>query len=250
MNIREYVDNPMGKGDSSIPNRKQLIDSLELKYAKLIKHKGNDIKLHIYKTGNKQDDIYFHLVIPTETERNNTYDVVFLFRDPGKAHRDELSISKYDVLVFSNSPSFAYTFAYVYNKHGLFIHSLAGKLGKEFMKNEPEVRNRYEIINYEKYVYFGARFILDSKRLNRSFMDMVARPYRSDVLTKNIRTLDAIMAEYKKAENVLKRKKKQTANRIDPENRKPSQQRTTSSKLITRKPQKKKVGKISKVKKQ
>lgn len=39
MNIREYVENPMGKGDSSIPNRKELIEYLNLKYEKLIQKK-------------------------------------------------------------------------------------------------------------------------------------------------------------------------------------------------------------------
>lgn len=206
MNIREYVDNPMGKGDSSIPNRRELIESLSFKYDKLIQRKGNDIKLRAYH--NKlTDDYYFHLVIPSETERINSYDVVFKFSDTNKEHHQELSISKYDVTVFSNSPSFAYTFAYVYAKNGLFIESLANRLGKEFFKKQPEVRNRFGIINYDKYVYFGARFILDSKRLNRAFLDMIVKPYHKDAFSRSIRTLDTIMTEYKNAEATLRRKR-------------------------------------------
>lgn len=207
MNIREYVDNPMGKGDSSIPNRKELIDSLEVKYQRLIREKGNKIEMKAYRARNKTDDVYFHLIIPSESGRGNSYDVVFKFSDTKREHYNELSISKYDVSVFSNSPSFAYTFAYVYEKNGLFISQFKQKLGKEFFRNAPEVRNRFGIINYEKYVYFGARFILDSKRLNRAFLDMIARPYSADLLLKNVRKLDVIMAEYRKAETKLKKKK-------------------------------------------
>ena len=206
MNIREYVDNPMGKGDSSIPNRRELIESLSFKYDKLISRKGNDIKLNAYHD-RLTDDYFFHLVIPSETERSNSYDVVFKFSDTNKEHHQELSISKYDVTVFSNSPSFAYTFAYVYAKNGLFIESLGDRLGKEFFKKEPEVRNRFGIINYDKYVYFGARFILDSKRLNRAFLDMIVKPYHREPFSRSVRTLDTIMTEYGNAEAALKKKR-------------------------------------------
>lgn len=209
MIIREYISNPMGKGDSSIPNRKEMIGILDTKYDRLVHSKGNDIKMDIYKAGNKTDDIYFHLVIPTETERTNSYDVVFCFSDSKRQHRNELSISNYDVTVFANSPSFAYTFAYVYEKNGLFVTSLKRKLGKEFFKNAPEVRNKYEIINYEKYVYFGAKFIIGSKRLNKAFLDMIAKKYHPEFFERRIRTLETIMAEYKKAETKRKRKDKQ-----------------------------------------
>ena len=207
MNIREYVDNPMGKGDSSIPNRKQLVDSLNIKYEELIRKKGNKIKMTTYKD-KLRDVYYFHLVIPSESDRNNSYDVVFRFSDESKKYHKELSISNYDVSVFSNSPSFAYTFAYVYAKHGLFIEWLSKKLGEEFITKEPEIRNRFGIINYEKYVYFGARYILDSKRLNRALLDMSARVYTRLVLGKEIRNLTTIMKEYHNADAELRRKKK------------------------------------------
>lgn len=225
MNIREYVDNPMGKGDSSIPNRKQLIESLDIKYRGLIRNKGNNIKMSIYKTGNRTDDIYFHLIIPSETERTNTYDVVFKFSDTKREHRKSLSISEYDVFVFSNSPSFAYTFAYVYAKNNLFISELSDKLGKEFFKKAPDVRNRFGIVTYEKYVYFGARFILDSKRMNRAFCDMIARPYHKDQFSVRIRKLETIMAEYSKAEKSLRRKQ----NDVD---KSPSSSRSVDGKTV------------------
>lgn len=208
MNIREYVENPMGKGDSSIPNRKELIESLNLKYEKLIREKDKDLKMVIYRDL-KNDEYYFHLTIPSESERSNSYDVVFLFYDDKEhSHHGELSIANYNVKVFSNSPSFAYTFAYVYADNGLMIDSLRSKLGKEFFKKAPEVRNRFGIINYEKYIYFGAKYILDSKRLNRAFADMGARPYVGTSFNHNIRTLETIMKEYHNAEAQLRRKKK------------------------------------------
>lgn len=218
MNIREYVDNPMGKGDSSIPNRKQLVDSLNIKYEELIRKKGNKIKMTTYKDKLK-DVYYFHLVIPSESDRNNSYDVVFRFSDESKQYHKELSISNYDVAVFSNSPSFAYTFAYVYAKHGLFIEWLSKKLGEEFTTKEPEIRNRFGIINYEKYIYFGARYILDSKRLNRGLLDMSAKIYTRLILSREIRSLSDILKEYHNAEAELRRKKKKQKAKDGPSGR-------------------------------
>lgn len=229
MNIREYVDNPMGKGDSSIPNRKQLMESLNLKYENLIRNKGNKIKMTAYKDKLK-DVYYFHLVIPSESERKNSYDVVFQFSDPSKQYHRELSISNYDVRVFSNSPSFAYTFAYVYAKHGLMIDWLSSKLGKEFVTKEPVVRNRFGIINYEKYVYFAARYILDSKRLNRGLLDMIARPYTKLALGREVRKLSDIMKEYNNAEAELRRKKKKQKAKEENNGRPTDRSKTVQSK--------------------
>lgn len=240
MNIREYVDNPMGKGDSSIPNRRQLVDSLDIKYAELIRKKGNKIKMITYKDRFK-DIYYFHLIIPSESERDNSYDVVFRFSDESKKHHHELSISNYDVAVFSNSPSFAYTFAYVYAKHGLFIEWLSNKLGEEFTKKKPEVRNRFGIVNYEKYIYFGARYILDSKRLNRALLDMGSKVYTRLVLGNEIRTLPTIMKEYHNADAELRRKRKKQKAKDESSGRPSGRSRSVQPKETSKKTHKDKI---------
>lgn len=210
MNIREYLDNPMGKGDSSIPNRQSLILSLSAKYDTLIDNKEKEIQMKIYRNGIK-GDYYFHLIIPSETKRKNTYDVVFEFRDPNKEHVKDLSLGNYEIRVFSNTPSFAYTFANVYDKEGLIIDFLKPKLGKKIFQLRPEVRNRYGIVNYDKYLYFGARYIIESKMLNKAFLDMRSHNDNNLRFRSNIRTLNDIMEEYKLAEQELRKTKKSSA---------------------------------------
>lgn len=245
MTIREFINNPMGKGDASIPNRKELAESLDMKYQRLIRNKGNSIRMVIYKSNNKTDDIYYHLVIPSETERTNSYDVVFKFSDTKKEHKNELSVANYDIAVFSNSPSFAYTFAHVYMENGLFVNSLKRKLDKDIVKKEPEIRNKYGIVNYEKYVYFGARFIIDSKKMNRAFLDTSAVKYSQEVLNSRIRSLEVILAEYRRAATKLTHKKKQESKRqmqgksVIP--------KSSIGKEIKKKTPKRKMGKIKKL---
>lgn len=203
MTLKEFINNPAGKGDSSV-NRATLISVLDSKYDKLVKDKT--IQFKIYKKI-RGGSYYFHLIIPSETERDNTYDVVFLFEDPKKLHSKSSSISEYDIRVFANSPSFAYTFAKVYKDNDLFIDSLSGKYEKEILSLKPEVRNRYGIVNYDKYVYFGAKFIMESRLLNKASLSLRSITYSEKIFNARIRSLGTIMNEYQKAKKKLKNKK-------------------------------------------
>jgi len=210
MYLAEFLENPVGKGDASIPNKSLILGALSAKYDRYTdgstgKHKI--IEMKVYRNAGS-DTYYFWLVMPTETERDNTYDVVFKFHDPEKKHRRDLSIYKYDFQVFTNTPSFAYTFAYVFNKNGLMIPKLTSKLGRKIISSSPDVRNRNQNIMYDKYIYFAARYILESKKMNRVTLEMIAKPYDEKYLVSHIRTLDEIMDQYRKAEEKLKKKKK------------------------------------------
>ena len=204
MTIQEYVNNPMGKGDAALSaNRTLLLNTLNQKYEILTNKKK--IHMHCYRGGKKY---FIHLIIPSETERNNTYDVVFEFSDAGKEHDKDLSIRNYSVRVFANSPSFAYTFAYVYKKHNLLIDGLIKKLGKEFVKIAPEVRNRYQIVSYEKYVFFGAKYIMECGILNRAKLDNQAKVLITGAFPVNkVRSLEEIMFDYDKEMTKLRKEK-------------------------------------------
>ena len=45
MTLKEYLTNPLGKGDASLPGGKLIIQNLERKYIELDEKKGNQIKL-------------------------------------------------------------------------------------------------------------------------------------------------------------------------------------------------------------
>lgn len=214
MNLREFLNNPIGKGDASIPNKNLIIAALSAKFEKYTDGSGGahkKIDMKVYRNSSS-DVYYFWLVVPTETERDNTYDVVFKFFDKDKKHKRDLSISNYDFQVFTNTPSFAYTYAYVYNKAGLIIPELSNKLGRTFYADSPDVRNRNQNVIYDKYIYFAARFILESKKMNRVVLETIAHPYDEKYLSSHIRTLAAIMNEYRRAEDKLKKKKKAAIN--------------------------------------
>lgn len=204
MILKDFLENPAGKGDSSITNRTVLRSILDSKYNNLIENKR--ISHKIFKVLNKEI-YYVHLVIPSVTERTNSYDVVIRFMDNGNTNSD-LTILNYDVAFFCNAPSFAYTFAYVFKKEGLLIDELQDKFGKTIVNNAPEIRNRFQVINYDKYLYFGAKYIYESRMLVKSTLRLRSINYNKALFHNSIRTLDTIMEEYRKAEKKIKESKK------------------------------------------
>lgn len=206
MDLQQFIEAPAGKGDSST-NRTVLRSQLDEKYYNLMKTPNKSIRAFFYKTA-KGDKYYIHLVIPTETERTNSYDVVFCFTDPDGTHKLSPSIINYDIQVFCNAPSFAYTFARVYADNNMLIRELASKYHKDILGKTPDTRNRYGIINYDKYTYFGAKYLQESRMLNKATLALRSVTYSKFTMTSRVRDLETIMTEYKQAERKLKNKKK------------------------------------------
>lgn len=196
----------MGKGESAM-NRKLIRDALLTKYSKYIQKKGSLINTHAYVTAN--GEYYFHIVLPSETERDNTYDIVIHLYDPEKKLLGSASVRDYELHLFSNDPSFAYTHAYVYNQNGLLLTSLADdKLGKDFIKKAPVVRNRYQVVNYDKYLFFAVNYLSEERRISRVWLTTHATTFLQLIVYKKVRTLPTIMKEYQKAERQLRKEMK------------------------------------------
>lgn len=217
MTIQEYIKNPMGKGDAALGNsRSLLLAQLKEKYEKLVVRKTIRTTVYYDKPRNRY---LYHLIIPTETERDNDYDVIFELSDGDHAHDKEKNLRNFSIRMIANSPSFAYTFAYVYKQAGLLFEPLYKRLGKEFVKIPPDVRNRYRIVGYEKYLFFGASYLLETDLLTEAYVKKHANPYHMGSLN-SFRTLETIMKEYGIAEAKLQKKKKKDNVRTQQERKK------------------------------
>ena len=199
MNIRQYLDNPMGKG-AIIPGKQAIIEDLNKRYNELIKEKK--IENTIYQDGN---DYIFHLIIPSESERDNTYDVVVQFSPVDKTSKGDESILEYDLKFFSNCPSFIFTYAYAYSLNGSFIDYLDVKLEKEVFKSPPVVKNPNNMVNFEKSIYFACKFIYEEKKfLSKNYLKTSCQKFKKKDFIYKIRTQEQIMMEIKKAKNKIK----------------------------------------------
>ena len=206
MNLQEYLNNPMGQGDSSVVNRRLLIDNLNTAYNDLIATKK--ITYSIYR--DTKVSFLIHLIVPsTNAERDNTYDVVIRFTPATRDIANEKSIRNYDIQVFTNTPSFTYTFAKVYDEHDMLIKSLKTKFSKKVFDKDPVQRNRFKIVNYEKYIYIAIKYILDSKILmSKEYLIGNAKIYNSKKFLTIIRDVETIMVEYERSARKVREKKR------------------------------------------
>jgi hypothetical protein len=198
----EYLDNPMGKGNSAITNKKLIQEDLNKRYNKLIK-KHKDFKYVIYKS---KDSYYIHFKIPSETERGNDYDVVLKFYpDFGTDLKYNNYLGNYTLKFFSNSPSFIFTYAYVYNKSNRLISELNNKYSTEVLQNKPVVRNPNQVLGYEKSVYFACLYMKNHKELsNKMILNANSTTYIPNIFKESIRDTDTILKEIEKADKELK----------------------------------------------
>lgn len=206
MNIQEYLSNPAGKG-AVIPGKNALLDVYNARYKNLINRK--QIKVNVYTIN---DDIVYHLLIPTESDkRENDYDIVLKFSPLSKNDRMDASvknnIKKYEMYMFSNCPSFTYTYAYTANLNGVLIQELKNRYDDKIIKNPPISRNPSLILNYEKSIYFACKFILENNCLTMTYIKN-----NSKKLTKNamneIRNNNQIEEEIQRAKAVHKEQNK------------------------------------------
>lgn len=206
MLLNEYLENPMGKGSAVVPNKKMIQEDFEKRYNNI----SDQIKMNVFYK-KISDSYYFHFVVPSETERNNTYDVVIEFSPNIGTSKNTDSIKGYDVRFFSNSPSFIYTHAYAFNKHELLIKDLKDKINKKALTQAPVVRNSGEVIGYEKTVYFSALYLKNRAQLfSKTYLETISSPYRKNDLLSRVRMDKDIKKEIAAEKTRLKEEKEQS----------------------------------------
>lgn len=204
LQLQEYLENPVGKGSSIIPNKNLIIEDLYRRYEKLLNTEGS-LKPTVYKI---KDTFYFLFAIPSESERENTYDVVIEFSDPDKKYTSDNVIKRYKIRFFSNCPSFTFTYAYVYNDNDSLVQFLRNKYDGIVLTDAPSMRNPQEVISFEKSTHFAALYLREhSHFLNKIFLNQIALKTNPTSLASKVRKTNQIMKEIQSEKNRLREEK-------------------------------------------
>ena len=151
LTLEQYLVNPTRMPNPAVLNLSSVRKALDLRYDKVIEEHPK-FKLDVYKKGN--DILYVHMKIPSESFDLN-YDVVIeLPNISGTVIRDST------FRVFNNTPSFLYTYTYVYNLYNLLIDDFKSLYNKEALTKEPVMKNYIKIISYEKSLYYAITYLL------------------------------------------------------------------------------------------
>lgn len=164
LSLRQYIDNPY-KGSSFLSSRKAIKAGLNYSFVNLLqKYRTKFYAVpYIYPNG----ELLMHVRVPSEEHRFNRlhYDVLFKFsNDPTQRY------SLRNVKMFSNSPSFLFTYAYTYYHDDLIIDEFAEKLPSIALTTPPAIRNPVESLGFEKSTYIAGRYLIDGFLLSDSYI--------------------------------------------------------------------------------
>ncbi len=165
ISIRQYVDNPY-RGASFLASRKIIKEGLNRTFIKLLQNYRQQFFAVPYRYPN--GDVVFHVRVPSEEYKDNkiVYDVLFRIEfDNSKRY------SLRNVKLFSNSPSFLFTYSYVYYHSDLIIDEFVSKLPTVAITTPPAVRNPFETLGFEKSTYMAARYLLDGFILRDAYIE-------------------------------------------------------------------------------
>lgn len=153
--IKEFFNNPAGKG-SAVLNINATKNKFQEKYNQIhkrISHKSFFVK----------DDIYILVNIPSSVE-GIMYDVLMKFEKNKKSIGT--TILDMEMRLFSNSPSFLYTYANAYDKQKLFIKECKKKLSPKMLSDIAKTRNPYGVLSYDFSIYSALWYILSNGYTN------------------------------------------------------------------------------------
>ena len=152
-NISEFMSMPLNNQNSS--NKQSEYNE---KYDEF--KKRNKIKLGGYTI--LGDNHFIHIIIPSDSNPNRSYDVIIKLIPPNGAEKNS-NMSQYYIQFFSNSPGFIYKYAVLYKEKGLLIEELYNKMDPEYMNTLPTKTNTSLDLSYDKSIYFACKFLSDNK---------------------------------------------------------------------------------------
>lgn len=207
--LSNFVNNPLGKGTSVLPNRELMVNDLKRR-KKIMEDQGKKFDVTVYKN-DVTGIYYFHIIVPSETKRNNNYDVVIELSPPEKKGVfQKVGLDKYNARFFSNAPSFVFTYAHIMYNNDMGVKFLIKKYAREVIQKAPEVRNPTGVILYEKSIMFAALTLLeDSNYFSEGYLKGVVKKNADNAIFAKVRTDKKILEEIDKENKRLSIEKRE-----------------------------------------
>jgi hypothetical protein len=186
MKMKEYMSNPLGKG-AIFPNRDMVISELNHKYERA----KTKVKLFPLTVSVKNGTYFFHVKVPSGSLDGFFYDVALKFIR--NKNSNDKTLDDMDFQAFSNSPSFVYTYAHVFNDKRLLANELKPKISNMVYRKNPEVKNPYNMVNFERTIYFAMLEILNRGLTNISNINEISTQYNINIFRGKIVDFDTLM---------------------------------------------------------
>ena len=135
----------------------------DTKYSVMYQKFSGSNQIRLASTTEIEGAWYYHILIPSESQEGTNYDVVIRFFTDKLHVKAEAHLRNYYIQFFSNSPSFIYQYAYVYNQEGYLIKDLYEKLDADYVNTPPDKTNSTLELTYDKSIYFACRYLASER---------------------------------------------------------------------------------------
>lgn len=223
MTLRQFIQNPTGKGSALVARRDLIKANLADRFRALVAKYG-EIQLRAYKAWGGY--VLYFRVPSEEFGRDLIYDAVLLLL-PGE-FPDAPTLENWGVRLFSNSPNFTFTYAYVLYNTNMMIDELSGKVDRRALTEPPKVRNPVESLGFEKSCYFSALSLLRSGAVSKVKLDAFLSPWDERSFSDGIATCEEKLLERRRA-GEFKAEKAREKRRAAKEAKAPQARRTRTT---------------------
>ena len=156
LTIKRLTTSPLDLNERTTAARFKIMKKLKDDYEELIRvtkgRKVDAFKVHKIVKNIELNYVEIYIKIPSEPfPFLLTYDVVLRFY-AGITNR---ITPETPIQVFSNSPSFMFTFAYVFARNDAIIDEMSHLLGARALNEAPSKTNPKQLIGFEKSLYFA-----------------------------------------------------------------------------------------------
>jgi hypothetical protein len=193
--MNRLLQNPSGPYSAYFARRDLTIKNLNERYLQMLKDK-KEFKLEIFK---EKDDYYFYFKVPSEKYDKLFYDVVIKFTPVESQSNFDLTFNNYAVNLFSNSPNFMFTYAYVYNEDGILVDFLKDRISQQALNEPPNIKNPIQSYGFEKSVYFALLYIRHNRFHVKSSINHRTKPLDRKKLHKAVDSSEDKLKQYNRA---------------------------------------------------
>lgn len=213
MTFEDYILNPMQKQGKvfNATMREAMRNSYKAKFDNVLLREAG--KIDYYKFRDKKNNIYYILIkVPSEIVPDFYYDVVLKFFAGSDVEDAGRTLNRYNMQVYSNDPSFNFTYAYVFKQNNLVIKELEPKLAKLSRTKAPTETNPDEQIGYVKSLYFAYLYMKQRGLFNATIGWADAESYSKSRLLELVQSADTKIEErIREGKKVDTRKKVQVS---------------------------------------
>jgi hypothetical protein len=171
MNVKvNQMLRPFNKGFSAL-QIKLVMNDLVYRYTQNIREK---MKIRVFQ---EHSDYFIYAKVPSESNSEYPdsapihYDVIIQLSPPNNAAKALDNIREYDAKVFSNIPSFVFTFNYIYHHKRALINLPYSYYTQRAILEKARVRNPLNLLGIDKSLWFAVYYLDEHRIFRRSNID-------------------------------------------------------------------------------